>query len=54
VKGENPSFSICEIAKELGRRWAEMAPEVKQRYQQVSGTVLLQKLYVLFGQGSVS
>jgi hypothetical protein len=35
VKGENPSFSICEIAKELGRRWAEMAPEVKQRYQQV-------------------
>jgi len=47
VKGENPSFSICEIAKELGRRWAEMAPEVKQRYQQVSGTVLLQKLYYM-------
>ena len=35
VKGENPSYSICEIAKELGRRWADMAPEVKQRYQQV-------------------
>jgi hypothetical protein len=35
VKGENPSYSICEIAKELGRRWAEMAPEIKQRYQQV-------------------
>ena len=35
VKGQNPSYSICEIAKELGRRWADMAPEVKQRYQQV-------------------
>ena len=36
VKGENPSYSICEVAKELGRRWAEMAPEVKQRYQQMA------------------
>ncbi len=36
VKGENPSYSICEIAKELGRRWADMAPEVKQRYQQMA------------------
>ena len=40
VKGENPSYSICEIAKELGRRWAEMAPEIKQRYQQVQPTGL--------------
>jgi hypothetical protein len=39
VKAENPSFSICEIAKELGRRWAEMAPEIKQRYQQVGPRV---------------
>jgi len=36
VKGENPSFSICEVAKELGRRWADMQPEVKQRYQQMA------------------
>jgi len=36
VKGENPSFSICEVAKELGKRWADMAPEVKQRYQQMA------------------
>ena len=36
VKGQNPSFSICEVAKELGRRWAEMSPEVKQRYQQMA------------------
>merc|ERR1719251_212950 len=34
VKEENPGFSICEVAKELGRRWAEMDPAVKQRYQQ--------------------
>jgi ABC-type transporter MlaC component len=36
VKLENPSYSICEVAKELGKRWAEMAPEVKQRYQQMA------------------
>ena len=36
VKNENPNYSICEVAKELGRRWAEMAPEVKQRYQQMA------------------
>merc|ERR1712212_898788 len=34
VKAEHPSYSICEIAKELGRRWADMPPEVKQHYQQ--------------------
>jgi len=33
VKEENQSFSICEVAKELGRRWAEMDPGLKQRYQ---------------------
>lgn len=36
VKNENPSYSICEVAKELGRRWADMAPDVKQRYQQMA------------------
>merc|ERR1712045_927288 len=34
VKAEHPAYSICEIAKELGRRWAVMTPEGKQRYQQ--------------------
>jgi len=33
VKDENPGYSICEVAKELGRRWAEMDPSIKQRYQ---------------------
>jgi high mobility group protein B2 len=36
VKAEHGSYSICEVAKELGRRWADMQPEVKQRYQQMA------------------
>merc|ERR1719228_1266977 len=33
VKEGNPAYSICDVAKELGRRWADMDPAVKQRYQ---------------------
>jgi len=33
VKEGNPNFSICDVAKELGRRWADMDPALKQRYQ---------------------
>lgn len=33
VKEGNPNFSICDVAKELGKRWAEMDPALKQRYQ---------------------
>jgi hypothetical protein len=29
VKEANPSFSVGEISRELGRRWAEAAPEAK-------------------------
>merc|ERR1719346_670002 len=36
VKAKHPGYSICEVAKELGKRWADMAPEVKQRYQQMA------------------
>merc|ERR1719422_1904226 len=36
VKSDHPSYSICEVAKELGRRWADMDPEVKQRFQQMA------------------
>jgi len=36
VKAEYPSYTICEIAKELGKRWADMSPEVKQHYQQIA------------------
>ena len=36
VKNENPNFSFGELAKELGRRWADMNPALKQRYQQAA------------------
>jgi hypothetical protein len=36
VKAIHPAYSICEVAKELGRRWADIAPEVKQRFQQMA------------------
>jgi hypothetical protein len=31
VKEGNPNYSICDVAKELGKRWAEMDPALKQR-----------------------
>merc|ERR1712029_918895 len=36
LRAENPSYSICEVAEELGRRWTVMPTEVKQRYQQMA------------------
>ena len=34
VKAEFPDYSITEVAKELGRRWATIDPAVKQSYEQ--------------------
>lgn len=33
VKEANPNFGVGEIAKELGRRWAEASPEIKAKYE---------------------
>merc|ERR1712179_225585 len=33
VKDENPSLSFTEIARELGRRWGDLIPSEKQKYQ---------------------
>jgi len=33
VKDENPSLTFIEIAKELGRRWGDLTPTDKQKYQ---------------------
>jgi len=33
VKGENPDYSITEVAKELGRRWASLDPQTKGSYE---------------------
>lgn len=34
VKADNPEYSILEVAKELGRRWATIDPTLKQGYEQ--------------------
>ena len=34
VKAEYPDYSITEVAKELGRRWASIDPAVKSQYEQ--------------------
>ena len=34
VKEQFPDYSITEVAKELGRRWATIDPAVKQSYEQ--------------------
>ena len=34
VKDEHPEMSITEVAKELGRRWAILDPNIKQNYEQ--------------------
>jgi len=34
VKIENPEYSITDVAKELGRRWATIDPSLKQQYEQ--------------------
>ena len=36
MKVKYPSYTVSEIAKELGLRWAIMPPEVKSRYQQMA------------------
>merc|ERR1712227_41841 len=34
VKAENPDYSITEVAKELGKRWATLNPDIKGSYEQ--------------------
>lgn len=34
VKQANPAFTICEIAKELGKSWGEMSQDDKQQFTQ--------------------
>ena len=36
VKVERPDLNMCEITKELGRRWTELTPEIKHRYQEMA------------------
>ena len=36
IKSELQNPSIYDVAKEVGKQWSNMAPEVKQRYQQMA------------------
>jgi len=36
VKEVNPQFSIGETAKEIGKRWADIDPKVKAKYEKLS------------------
>ena len=33
VRAANPSFAVGDIAKELGRRWADAEPTLKAKYE---------------------
>lgn len=33
VKAVNPEYGVGDIAKELGRRWSDVDPEVKSKYE---------------------
>ncbi|KAK7604900.1 hypothetical protein V9T40_006086 [Parthenolecanium corni] len=36
VKANNPDYGVGDIAKELGRKWADAEPHVKQKYEQMA------------------
>lgn len=36
VKALNPEFGVGDIAKELGRKWSDVDPEVKQKYESMA------------------
>lgn len=33
MKQANPEYGVGDIAKELGRKWSDVDPEVKSRYE---------------------
>lgn len=36
MKANNPEYTMGDIAKELGRRWAAAEPETKSKYESLS------------------
>lgn len=36
MKALNPEYGVGNIAKELGRRWADCDPETKAKYEAMS------------------
>jgi len=33
VKSINPEYGVGDVAKELGKQWSEVKPEVKRKYE---------------------
>ena len=33
MRAENPKYGVGEVAKELGRRWADIDPTLKKKYE---------------------
>ena len=63
VKEENPNYSICDVAKELGKRWAEMDPALKQRYRYfffvlyctvITGLIVVEQNKLILASASVA
>nr|CAI5825082.1 unnamed protein product [Callosobruchus analis] len=52
VKGENPEYSVGDIAKELGRRWALATPETKGKYEALADQdkARYEKVYFKYSQ----
>jgi len=36
IKEENPAFGITDIAKEMGKRWADIDPNLKAKYEKMA------------------
>lgn len=36
IKQDNPEYGVGDIAKELGKKWADVDPSVKQKYEQMA------------------
>lgn len=36
IKQDNPEYGVGDIAKELGKKWADVDPSVKTKYEQMA------------------
>jgi len=36
IKEENPEFGITDVAKEIGKRWADIDPNLKAKYEKLA------------------
>ena len=36
IKEENPDFGVTDIAKEIGKRWADIDPNLKAKFEKLA------------------